>query len=70
MTVFWVVVAAVAAYFVHCAIWPYRRCWACSGTGKVRTPLGVLSYRTCRCGGDGQAIRWGARVWAALGRGM
>lgn len=65
----WVIVAAVVVYFIHCAIWPYRRCSMCSGTGKQRAPLS-RAYRTCSCGGDGQAIRWGARLLHGIGRGM
>lgn len=63
----WIPVAVIAIYFIHCAIWPYRRCSMCSGTGRQRAPLSV-AYRICRCGGDGQAIRWGARLWSGLGK--
>lgn len=63
---FWYVLAAVAVYFIHCAIWPYRRCPRCSASGRQRAPLST-AYRECGgCGGDGQAIRWGARVMQVL----
>lgn len=68
MTVWgWIVVALVGAYALECALWPYTRCRLCRGTGRMRSPV-TRSWRTCRCGGDGQAIRWGARVYAAVGR--
>jgi hypothetical protein len=60
--ILWAVLAAAALYGVECAIWPYRRCWSCKGAGKLRSPV-TKSWRECRCGGDGQAIRWGRRMF-------
>lgn len=61
----WVLVAVAGAYIVECIVWPHRRCWACKGSGKLRSPV-TKSWRECRCGGDGQAIRWGRRVYEAV----
>lgn len=61
----WIAVVALGLYVVECTIWPYRRCWPCKGTGQINSPL-TNSWRTCRCDGDGQAIRLGRRVYEAL----
>lgn len=57
----WIVVG-VALYGVHCWVWPYRDCPRCRATGRRNAPA-LVGYRECgRCGGDGRAVRWGARL--------
>ncbi len=52
----------LVGYLVACAVWPYRRCGRCSGTGKRRSPMGT-AWRPCgRCGGDGTSIRAGRQM--------
>jgi hypothetical protein len=51
----------VAGYLLACAVWPYRGCVRCSGTGKRRSPTGK-AWRPCgRCDGSGRRIRAGRR---------
>jgi hypothetical protein len=51
-----------AGYLLSCAIWPYRACRRCSGTGKLRSPFG-RAFRHCpRCGNTGQRARIGHRI--------
>jgi hypothetical protein len=63
----WLLAAATAAYAIECVVWPYRRCWACKGEGRLHSPI-TKSWRECRCGGDGQAIRWGRRMFEVARR--
>lgn len=63
----WAAIAVAVLYVAECAIWPYRRCRLCRGTGRLRSPI-TRSWRECRCGGDGQAIRWGRRVFESARR--
>jgi hypothetical protein len=65
--ILWAVLAAAVLYVVECVVWPYRRCWPCRGTGRLYSPI-TRSWRECRCGGDGQAIRWGRRVFDSARR--
>jgi hypothetical protein len=65
----WAVVIAVGLYGVECMVWPYRRCWPCKGTGKLFSPV-TRSWRDCRCGGDGRAIRWGRRMFEGARKGL
>jgi hypothetical protein len=37
----------VVGYVITCAVWPYRRCGRCEGTGKRRSPSGK-AWRPCR----------------------
>lgn len=54
--------AGLAGYLVACAVWPFRSCARCSGTGKRRSPTGK-AWRPCgRCSGTGRKIRAGRRV--------
>ncbi|MGL5911443.1 MAG: hypothetical protein ACRCZP_15700 [Phycicoccus sp.] len=61
----WLVLLGLAgAYAVHIALWPMRKCWACSGKGKLRAPLS-RAWRDCdACGGAGERPRW----WLFRGR--
>lgn len=58
-------------YALACAVWPYRPCGGCGGTGKHRSPSG-RAWRDCRrCHGSGKRLRIGRRLWTAgsdLGR--
>jgi hypothetical protein len=65
-------VAAVwlVGYLIACAVWPYRRCGRCQGTGRRRSPSG-RAWRPCRrCEGRGHAIRAGRYLaeWFNTGR--
>jgi DnaJ-class molecular chaperone len=52
----------VVGYVIACAVWPYRRCSRCGGTGKHRSPSGK-AWRPCgRCKGAGHRVRAGRRV--------
>jgi hypothetical protein len=47
-------------YLLACVLDPVTHCWACGGyrTGRVRR------WRDCaRCGGSGERVRLGARLW-------
>lgn len=63
----WAVVVAVALYAVECVVWPYKRCRWCKGEGRLHSPV-TRSWRECRCGGDGQAVRWGRLVFEGVRR--
>jgi len=63
----WIAGVVLGLYIVECTIWPYRRCGVCKGEGRLMSPM-TSGWRTCSCGGDGQAIRWGRRVWEVLRR--
>lgn len=68
----WAAVVGVALtfYLIDCRIWPYRICPRCHGTGR-RWSYISRGYGDCRrCGGDGQAVRWGRRITAAITRGL
>lgn len=50
-------------YILAVACWPYVRCRRCTGTGRLRSPLGH-AHRLCpRCTGSGRRLRPGRRVW-------
>lgn len=52
----------LACYALACAVWPYRRCSRCGGTGKRRSPSGK-AWRPCgRCDGSGHSVRVGRRL--------
>lgn len=56
------ILAAVVAYLVSCAVWPYAPCRHCGG-GKQRAPKGRV-WRDCRwCGGRGRRVRLGRRLF-------
>jgi hypothetical protein len=55
-------------YLLACAVWPYRPCSRCRGTGRVRSPLG-RSLRLCRrCNATGLRLRAGRHIWNWLRR--
>ncbi len=57
---------AVAAYAVHCLVWPFRACRKCGGAGRFRSPSG-RAWRYCdRCGGRAAQVRLGRRLWTYL----
>lgn len=54
--------AVLGLYLLHAAIWPWRACRWCKGTGKSMALFGV-SWRSCpTCTGSGKQLRVGA--WA------
>lgn len=62
-----IVIAAVlvwaVGYVVACAVWPFRACRRCDGSGKRRSPSGK-AWRPCRrCRGGGARLRFGRRAW-------
>lgn len=61
----WAGVAAGGLYVVECAVWPYKRCAWCKGTGVLRSPV-TRAWRDCRCGGDGRAVRLGRRAFEVV----
>lgn len=53
-------------YVVACAVWPWRACARCDGSGRRRSPSG-RAWRDCRsCDGGGRKLRLGRRLWTAL----
>jgi DnaJ-class molecular chaperone len=59
--VFWIVVAAAAAYTVSLYAWPFRPCLRCGGTGRNKGST-RKRFGTCRaCGGAGRKQRLGSR---------
>lgn len=52
-----------AGYGLACAVWPFRACRRCDGSGKRRSPSGK-AWRSCpRCHGGGARLRYGRRLW-------
>jgi DnaJ-class molecular chaperone len=55
-------------YLTTCAVWPFRNCRKCGGTGRFRSPMG-RAWRPCRrCKGTGARIRLGRHIWNYLRR--
>ncbi|HEX6513947.1 MAG TPA: hypothetical protein VF049_00085, partial [Nocardioidaceae bacterium] len=64
----WVIVtvvalAAVVAYIVACALWPFAVCRRCEGNGKRISPTGKRFGNCRRCHGTGRRLRIGRRLW-------
>jgi hypothetical protein len=58
-----VVALALAAYLIHCLIWPYKNCTRCAGTGRHRAPV-LSGWRHCpTCKATGYRRRLGGRLW-------
>lgn len=56
------------SYIATCAVWPFKACRRCHGSGKLRSPL-VKAIRLCpRCEATGLRIRIGRHVWNRLRR--
>lgn len=50
-----------------CALYPYKTCRRCDGTGKIFGPFGGI--RLCGlCGATGLQLRLGRRVWNRVRR--
>lgn len=57
------VLVLLGLYLLASWVWPYTSCGRCDGAGKFRSP-GGKSFRRCpRCGGSGERLRWGARMF-------
>lgn len=55
-----------AWYAVACAVWPFRACRHCGGTGRLLSPTG-RAWRACKhCRGTGSSLRAGRRIYAHL----
>ena len=55
-------------YIAACAIWPFRSCRLCGGSGRHRSPS-RRAWRNCRrCNGTGGTLRVGRRVYNHLKR--
>ncbi|GAA4422017.1 hypothetical protein ACFQV2_40405 [Actinokineospora soli] len=55
-------------YAATCAVWPFKHCRRCRGTGHHRSPF-LRAYRPCRpCRGTGMRTRWGRRAYNATTR--
>lgn len=55
--------AVVVGYLIACAVWPFKSCRRCDGTGKLRSPSG-RAWRTCpRCRGRRGRLRAGRRLF-------
>lgn len=56
-------------YFATCAIWPFRSCRRCHGSGKLHSPLFKKALRLCpACNGSGLRLRVGRKAWNAYRR--
>jgi hypothetical protein len=54
-------------YIALCAIWPFKACRTCHGTGHILGPFGGI--RLCRrCHATGLRLRLGRRIWNAFTR--
>lgn len=50
-------------YIATCAVWPFKACRRCHGSGKLRSPL-IKAIRLCPlCGATGLRIRIGRHLW-------
>jgi len=59
--------AVTVGYVLLCAVWPFRPCSRCAGTGKRRGPVGgIRRCPTCRA--TGLRIRAGRHLWNYLRR--
>jgi hypothetical protein len=57
-------VAAVTAWLLRLRWWPYGRCPACQGRKGRGTGSSPRAWSRCsRCGGSGERLRPGARIW-------
>lgn len=64
----WLIVLALAVvglvwHAVACALWPFRTCPRCNGTGKRVSPSGKRFGLCRRCGGSARRLRFGRVVW-------
>ena len=60
-------VAALGFYAGHCWLFPFARCRWCRGRPQKRSKSGRTFGRVCKhCGGSGQRVRTGFKVWAAV----
>ncbi|MCA1194164.1 hypothetical protein [Saccharopolyspora sp. 6V] len=56
--------AGGAIYLGHVALWPYRPCPACHGTGHQTSPLNPRAARPCHaCGGQRLRPRLAYRLY-------
>lgn len=55
-------VLAVIAYVLQCAYWPWGPCWWCTA-GRQWSPVSQGFRRCRRCGGRGERVRLGRRIW-------
>lgn len=60
--------AVTFGYLTLIAVWPFKACRRCTGTGKRASPVG-RALRVCpRCHGSGLRLRAARRVWNYLAR--
>jgi hypothetical protein len=53
----------LAAYAAHSVFWPHAKCRWCKGRKRSRSPSG-RAWRNCsHCGGSGERLRVGARLF-------
>jgi hypothetical protein len=55
-------------YALACWAFPFRNCFRCHGTGRIRSEA-RKTFRWCRwCSGTGGRLRFGRHVWNLLAR--
>jgi len=55
----------LVSYVARCAVWPYKPCGHCKGSGKRWSPSGT-AFGVCRwCKGTGRRLRFGRRLYDA-----
>jgi DnaJ-class molecular chaperone len=55
-------------YAFTCAVWPFKPCRRCAGSGRIKALIG-RSFRLCRrCDGTGRRIRYGRHLWNDIRR--
>ncbi len=58
------VVAAAAVYLIRCRLFPYGPCRSCAGRRGRSVGSTARAWGRCRsCGGTGERLRLGARVF-------
>lgn len=56
------------SYIATCAIWPFKACRRCHGSGRLRSPL-IKAIRLCpNCEATGLRIRLGRHAWNTFAR--
>lgn len=59
-----IVLVVVLVYAGSCIVWPFARCWCCSGRGFHSPKNNRRISRGCRwCDRTGKRLRIGRRLW-------
>jgi DnaJ-class molecular chaperone len=50
-------------YYLSVRLWPFGRCWKCSGSGRNAGSNGKRFGNCRRCKGSGRRVRLGTRLF-------